>query len=100
VLLLLLLLLLLALLALLALLVMGLLRCVVLCCAVLCCVVLYCVVDATLAVLFRARGRQFMFGQPSLCYLGPRESLRAAQLSSLVCDFFVNNCEISTAPHG
>lgn len=43
--------------------------------------------------------RSFMFGQPSVCILQPR-ALGPGPVKSIICDLFVNNCEVSGAAHG
>jgi hypothetical protein len=50
----------------------------------------------------------FLFGSPALCHLRPRgrvpasavASLEGAAAGGLLVDFFVSNCELSTAAHG
>ena len=45
--------------------------------------------------------RSFMFGQPSIAVLQPRAAVtRARGEVSVVCDFFVNNCEVANVAHG
>lgn len=48
--------------------------------------------------MFVCRG--FMFGQPSLCHIHPRDSLPLTALTSLICDVFVHNCDVSDTSHG
>jgi hypothetical protein len=40
----------------------------------------------------------FMFGQPSLCFISPRDSLSTSALSTVVVDWFAHNCAIGSAP--
>jgi hypothetical protein len=42
----------------------------------------------------------FMFGQPSLCFLTPRDSVAADKLTAVVVDFFVSNCLIGEVAPG
>jgi hypothetical protein len=41
-----------------------------------------------------------MFGQPSLCFLTPRDSVPVDNLASIVVDFFVTNCVLGEAAPG